>query len=79
MATEKSIVEALYALEKAVIEANCLGQTLTIPDCSPSWAHLFAYQAERISDSYEVLSLLVRSQVLPLLRDFDAVRGGAKK
>jgi hypothetical protein len=68
MANEKSILDALYALEKAVIEANCLGETLTLTDASPPWAHLFAYQSERIHHCFDALDSLIRIELMPLLR-----------
>lgn len=79
MANEKSIVEALSALERAVSEANCLGETLTIDQNSPPWAYLFYYQSERIQQAAEALERLVRREVLPLIRDLDSLTRGASK
>lgn len=79
MANEKSIVEAMRALEFACVEAVCLGETLTIPDAAPPWAHLFQFQADRISQAAEALERLINREVLPLVRDFESVRAGVKK
>ena len=49
------------------------------PDAAPPWAHLFQFQADRISQAAEALERLINREVLPLVRDFESVRAGVKK
>lgn len=79
MAVAKSIREGLNALNDTVFEVQTLAKVMLDlahgGEDEPQWPWLFSVQLERVQQAAEALEIVLRQKAIPLLEDFDSVKG----